>query len=207
MANGEWRMANALTFVETEFPRTDKEENDHDAEHFDGARILLEIMRVPSKGRNEGDEHRQCDQGSGRSEKETDNNQDSTGKLGQGSDQPPDIRHEVNAQTSHRMSVVCPGCLTAGEFMPAENDENSTHAKTTDEKSEIGVFSQRLEHATRFTQRAAGRQREDLGSAAKDGRTPAARRSGRTTSIGKPTTLEKEPFIRSMIKFAESWAA
>jgi hypothetical protein len=105
------------------------------------------------------------------------------------------------------MTVMCPGCLTAGEFMPAENDENSTHAETTDEKPEIGVFSQRLEHATRFTQRAAARQREDLGSAARDGRTPRARRSGRTTSIGKPTTLEKEPFIRSMITFAESWAA
>jgi hypothetical protein len=78
--------ANALAFLETEFPRTDKEENDHDAEHFNGARILLEIMRVPSKGRNEGDEHRQCDQGGGWSEKETDNDQDSTGKLGQGSD-------------------------------------------------------------------------------------------------------------------------
>jgi hypothetical protein len=139
--DGEWRTASALTFVETEFPRTDKEENDHDAEHFDGARVLFKIMRVPSKSRNEGDEHRQCDQGGGRSEKETDNDQDSTGKLGQGSDQPPDIGHEINAQTSHRMSVVCPGCLTAGEFMPAENDENSTHAKTTDEKSEIGVFS------------------------------------------------------------------
>src|ERR1700761_2613187 len=72
-----------LTFVETEFARTDKEENKHDAEHFDRARILLEIVRVPSKSRNEGNQHRQCDQGGRRSEKETDNDQDSAGKLGQ----------------------------------------------------------------------------------------------------------------------------
>src|SRR6202012_2964549 len=126
---------------------------------------------------------------------------------GQRSDQPPDIRHEIDAQTSHRMSVVCPGGLTAGEYMPAENDENSTRTETTDEKSEIGVFGQSLEHATRFTQRAAGRQREDLGSAARDGRTPRARRRALTISIGKTTTLEKEPYIRSIITFAESWAA
>jgi hypothetical protein len=205
--NVERRTLNALPLFEAEFARTDEEENDHDAEHFDRARILLEIMWVPSEGRDEGDEHSQCDQGGGRPEKEADHNQDSTGKLGQGSDQPPDIRHEIDAQASHRMSVVCPGCLTAGEFMPAENDENRTHTEATDQKSEIGVFGQRLEHATRFTQRAVGRQREDRRSAAWDGETPVARRSGQTSSIGKPMTLEKEPFIRSIMTFPESWAA
>jgi hypothetical protein len=158
----------ALSFVEAELPRTDKEENDHDAEHFDGARILLEIVGVPSKGINEGDEHCQCDQGGGWPEEKSDHDQDSPGKLGQRSNQPPDVRHEIDAHAAHGMSVVRPRGLSAGELMPAEDDENSTHAQSTDEKAEIGVFSQRLEHATRFTQRAVGRQREDLGPVARD---------------------------------------
>jgi hypothetical protein len=45
--------------------------------------------------------------------------------------------------------------------MPAKNDENSTYTETTDQKSEIGVFGQRLEHDTRLTHAAVTRQRED----------------------------------------------
>ena len=85
----------------------------------------------------------------------------SAGEFGQRSDKPPDIGHEIDAQAGHRMAIMCPGCLTARELVPAKNDENSTHTEAADQKSEIGVFGQRLEHDTRLTHRAVTRQRED----------------------------------------------
>ena len=45
--------------------------------------------------------------------------------------------------------------------MPTENNENGTHPETTDQKPEIGMFGQRLEHDIRLTHGAVARQRED----------------------------------------------
>ena len=62
------------------------------------------------------------------------------------------------------MAIVRPGCLPAGELLPAKNDKNSAHTEAADQKSEIGMFGQRLEHDIRLTHGGLSRQREDSGS-------------------------------------------
>jgi hypothetical protein len=61
---------------------TDKQKDNHNAEHFDGSGVLREIVRVLSKRCNTGDQHRERDQGGGRPEKKSEDHQYTAGELG-----------------------------------------------------------------------------------------------------------------------------
>lgn len=105
-------------------------------------------MRVLAKSRHDGHDHREQDQGCGRPEKKSENEQNPAKEFRQGCEKPPHIWHEADSEIGHSVSDVRPGCLTAGKLLPTEHDEYGADANAADQESEIGMLGQRLEHET-----------------------------------------------------------
>ena len=105
-------------------------------------------MRVLAKRRNDGHDHREQNQSCGGPKKKSKHKQNPAKEFRQRSEKTPDVGHERDSEIGHSVPDMRPGCLTAGQLLPPEQDKYHADADAAEQESEIGMLGQGLEHET-----------------------------------------------------------